>query len=404
VTNGRLAFLSPATMAEEWADRVRQTDPLRTVDVSVLTAVADGLVRHVADGVALDGVDPVHVSVDDLVVLRRVAQDRLAASETGELELMHELDRAIDVLILECVHGHLRHLELDAYADPLTGVGNRRALERDLRMFLAQVERYEHALSVVMIDLDGLKSVNDIEGHEAGDTLIRDLASGCIGRLRSGDGLYRIGGDEFVAVLLHADQAAAEAFLGRVRSVAPLFSYGVATAPGDGTDVAGLLDVADQRLLRQRGAEPHRRRTPTRRAVSALKPTAPGIVVESVTTTMAAEFTSVEVSVRHGEAERTGRADGSASRAAEPRLAAAATLDAIRQLGYEIAAAHVDSAEAVSVGAHDVLTVVLSSPFPDGEVIVAGSAVVRRGVAEAAARAVVQAIPPSLLARQIIRI
>jgi diguanylate cyclase (GGDEF)-like protein len=109
---------------------------------------------------------------------------------------------------------------------------------------------------VVALDLDGLKRINDTEGHAAGDRAITGLASALAGSIRGSDSVYRLGGDEFVVLLPETTPDAVESLLRRIAAWAPSFSYGLASAPSDGADIARILDVADQRLIdgrRQRG-------------------------------------------------------------------------------------------------------------------------------------------------------
>lgn len=401
-------ILSPAeAVAEEWAQRVRASNPLRETDGQVFVAVAEALVRHLDDGEPVRCPEVGELSVSTLTVLRQVGHDRVTSSAEAEdaAGLLSRFDGAVDAMLLDCVEGQMRGLELDAFADPLTGAGNRRALERDLRVFLAQVERYDHPLSIVMIDLDGLKAVNDVQGHEAGDALLRQLSMTFVDELRAGDAFYRVGGDEFVAVLPHADRQSAEAFVERVRAVAPAFSAGVATAPLDGIAVGELIDVADQRLIRHRG--PSR----ARRARAAATPSVPrqevgadAFVVASVTTTVDWERTTIEVLVRQGDMERTGKSSGSTLASAAPSIAASATIDAFRRLGHDLVGAVVESAELRAMADREVVTVIVSTRAGDMELTGTGSAIVRRGVGEAAAVAVIQALGRSLPARQVIQV
>lgn len=85
--------------------------------------------------------------------------------------------------------------------DGLTGLLNRRAFDRQLAQEIARSTRHRHPLSVAMFDLDGLKAANDTLGHAAGDAILRDAASLLGGTLRVHDGCFRIGGDEFAAIL-----------------------------------------------------------------------------------------------------------------------------------------------------------------------------------------------------------
>ena len=87
--------------------------------------------------------------------------------------------------------GRARTLAVDAEADPLTSVANRRALDRELRRALALAERHERSLSVIMFDIDGFKAVNDTYGHSAGDTVLvtvsRVAAAKAVGKSKSDD-------------------------------------------------------------------------------------------------------------------------------------------------------------------------------------------------------------------------
>ena len=97
---------------------------------------------------------------------------------------------------------HQRQLEHMAHYDVLTDLPNRALLADRLRHAMAQAQRRGQQLAVAYLDLDGFKAVNDRHGHEAGDQLLIALAARMKHTLREGDTLARIGGDEFVAVLV----------------------------------------------------------------------------------------------------------------------------------------------------------------------------------------------------------
>ena len=104
-----------------------------------------------------------------------------------------------------------------AMTDPLTELANRRGIELRLDECVATAKRHGSDLSVLMIDLDGLKSVNDVLGHQAGDDLLRTAAD-CIRRqCRRGDIAGRAGGDEFIIILPHADAGRAAKVAERLR-------------------------------------------------------------------------------------------------------------------------------------------------------------------------------------------
>ena len=93
-------------------------------------------------------------------------------------------------------------LERMAHFDPLTNLANRLLLSDRLRQGLANAHRRAQRLAVAYLDLDGFKAINDQHGHEVGDQLLTALAERMKNELREGDTLARIGGDEFVAVLI----------------------------------------------------------------------------------------------------------------------------------------------------------------------------------------------------------
>ena len=103
--------------------------------------------------------------------------------------------------VVEHLDKDIRSLEEIATKDHLTGVYNRRAGEQWLVSDLARLGRGEGALTLALVDLDGLKATNDRYGHRAGDDCLRHLAHTCLGNIREGDWLARWGGDEFVVVL-----------------------------------------------------------------------------------------------------------------------------------------------------------------------------------------------------------
>jgi diguanylate cyclase (GGDEF)-like protein/PAS domain S-box-containing protein len=114
-------------------------------------------------------------------------------------------------------------LQFEADHDPLTGLLNRRGFGRELDRHIEQVRRYGPAGRVLLIDLDGLKGLNDSEGHHAGDRAILHAADALRERFRQTDVVGRLGGDEFAVLLprASADQAvaAAESFLAANRDV-----------------------------------------------------------------------------------------------------------------------------------------------------------------------------------------
>lgn len=151
-----------------------------------------------------------------------------------------------------------RRLHAMAYSDPLTGLANRRAFEQDLAVEVVRARRHEDCLAVLTLDLDALKTINDTEGHERGDVLLTRFAGAIEAELREKGRVYRIGGDEFAAILLHVDPADSSALLAAVtRAVEKVrrdgfprvnTSAGIALLPEDAATPADLMRLSDQRM------------------------------------------------------------------------------------------------------------------------------------------------------------
>jgi diguanylate cyclase (GGDEF)-like protein len=145
--------------------------------------------------------------------------------------------------------------------DSLTGVYNRRKLEEALMVELARAARYKRALSLLMLDIDHFKRVNDGFGHLAGDEVIRHVANVVLACLRESDFLGRYGGEEFVAILPEVDAASAaiagERMRGAVaasraefegKSIAVTISVGIAELGPTPRTAENLLGEADEAL------------------------------------------------------------------------------------------------------------------------------------------------------------
>jgi diguanylate cyclase (GGDEF)-like protein len=151
-------------------------------------------------------------------------------------------------------------LDRQARVDPLTNVLNRRGMEERFQHALASARRRKTPLSVLMVDIDHFKRVNDTFGHDAGDVALRALAVTLTRRLRETDVVARLGGEEFVAILPDTDAAqarsVADALVLRVAEeiVEPVgritISCGVAQVQMDADDAQSVLRRADEALYR----------------------------------------------------------------------------------------------------------------------------------------------------------
>jgi diguanylate cyclase (GGDEF)-like protein len=173
-----------------------------------------------------------------------------------------------------CLSNVTAHEKLSflAYHDALTGLLNRRVMKKVLQRECSRCQRYGHPLSVVFIDLDDFKKVNDTYGHETGDALLRHWAQLLNSCTRSSDVAARFAGDEFVVILPESDSSAAGRLMERVISAArsqPLktastqipvsLSFGIAAMGEEKPDSPeSLLKRADGRLYEAKKGKPHR--------------------------------------------------------------------------------------------------------------------------------------------------
>ncbi|PRY14012.1 diguanylate cyclase (GGDEF)-like protein [Kineococcus rhizosphaerae] len=184
-----------------WARALRATGfPWRSY-LSVPLTSPDGTVLGTLCAGGREAVDP---ALEQHLPEVELAADLLATVLSYELRLEHEARRA-------------EQAEAVAERDALTGVGNRRAWDGALTAEEARAQRLGSTASVLVVDLDGLKTLNDTQGHDAGDALLVQTAQVVRAHLRPGDVLARLGGDEFAALLPTADRATADALLARLR-------------------------------------------------------------------------------------------------------------------------------------------------------------------------------------------
>jgi diguanylate cyclase (GGDEF)-like protein len=169
-------------------------------------------------------------------------------------------------VVLGVVLGHREdRLEQTSVTDALTGLANRRYFNHHLDVELRRRERYASSLSVLLIDVDSLKSINDRWGHRAGDAALRRVADALRATCRTTDVPARYGGDEFMVLAPSTSAAEALELAERLRRVLdreaeasepgahPRVSIGIAGA-GAGSGSAELLEAADQALYEAKAA------------------------------------------------------------------------------------------------------------------------------------------------------
>jgi diguanylate cyclase (GGDEF)-like protein len=150
-------------------------------------------------------------------------------------------------------------LKETSFKDEVTGLYNRRFFSLRLEEELSRYRRFNHPVSVVLLDLDGFKSVNDSLGHAVGDDTLRDVAQILMKHSRGINVVSRYGGDEFAVLLVETSKAGARLYADRIREVVAKYpfshgkvltaSFGVASLPDDEAGTAeDLFRSADEAL------------------------------------------------------------------------------------------------------------------------------------------------------------
>ena len=154
--------------------------------------------------------------------------------------------------------GLRRDLREQAIRDPLTGLFNRRFMEESMNQEVARARRGNSSFGVIMLDMDKFKNLNDTQGHEAGDSVLRGVARLIMENVRAGDVACRFGGDEFIILMpgasLEAATRKAQQLARQLKGQILECSTGVATYPDHGASGAELLRSVDAALYRAKAA------------------------------------------------------------------------------------------------------------------------------------------------------
>lgn len=203
-----------------------------------------------------------HSNTYDLVVLdRSLGVISFRGDEPLEEDQVHQLEALICALVYPLRNALMYKRALDtALKDPVTGINNRAALNATIDREVNLSHRHGYALSVIMLDLDHFKRVNDEHGHLAGDTVLRTVAGRISDCTRGSDMVFRYGGEEFTVVLSNTDIDGAALLAERIRKaiaampividdleISVTVSMGVSTLEA-GDSAATLLNRADAAL------------------------------------------------------------------------------------------------------------------------------------------------------------
>lgn len=215
-------------------------------------------------------------SLEDLkrIVLAKVALIRKAIEEKRKYEEIQERELDVRMKRLQKDLAHINMeihliqtqkemLEREALTDPLTGVMNRRAYERRILEEWERFKRYGHVFSILVIDVDHFKDINDRYGHIAGDLILKELTKRIKNHLRRSDLIFRYGGEEFVVLLPGTNADGAKEVGEKIRKViestkfiykgSPIkvtLSVGVSQVKESDESSTAVFDRADAALYR----------------------------------------------------------------------------------------------------------------------------------------------------------
>jgi diguanylate cyclase (GGDEF)-like protein len=235
----------------------------RTAEANVTSSIVAAQQVGLADG-----------STDSLIVLPLRAGGGPVGLLTGRLEGPAPTKDHLEAATLFAQHTAalidvataLRREQRAAVTDQLTGLLNRRGFDERFHEELRRAASEEMPVSVIVCDCDGLKTMNDLRGHEKGDALLELIASCLRTHKRVSDVAARTGGDEFAVLLPDADIDTALVVANRIRGAItaetlagfrPSASFGVAAFPLHGSTAADVMKVADEALYRakERGGD-----------------------------------------------------------------------------------------------------------------------------------------------------
>lgn len=173
-------------------------------------------------------------------------------------------NEVLKLQVIECLSQRNTFLERDqlaalALTDPVTGLGNHRLFQDQLRTEVERARRHQRELSLIMIDIDHFKLWNDQFGHPAGDNLLREVAELLLKGVRNIDWVARYGGDEFAIILSDTTTEDAFEIAERLRKNFEMtsaakgptkltLSLGIASFPSDAQSPQDLIHTADQTL------------------------------------------------------------------------------------------------------------------------------------------------------------
>lgn len=214
--------------------------------------------KHVRAGGSLTRSLEAYMHLRQALIL--ASQDVFRDSDRPFFELMSRLNRCIDRVQFAIAEGFFEafqaEIQKQAITDPLTGLGNSRRFREALASELKRSDRTGRPFSLVFVDVDDFKDINDRVGHVEADYTLTAIGRALASQLRGSDLVCRWGGDEFIILLPETDRREAVVLAERLRAevlrsrkcAGATISLGVACYPEDGEDYDGLVASADRAL------------------------------------------------------------------------------------------------------------------------------------------------------------
>jgi diguanylate cyclase (GGDEF)-like protein len=219
--------------------------------------------KHVQAGGSLTSALDAYMRLRQAMIL--ASQDVFRDSDRPFFELMTRLNRCIDRILFAIAEGYFSafqaEIEKQAVTDPLTGLGNSRRFREALAAELKRSDRTGRPFSIVFVDIDDFKDINDRIGHVEADYTLTAIGRSLSAQLRGSDLVCRWGGDEFIIMLPETERQEAGVLAERLREAVATcdkcagatISLGVACFPVDGKDYDGLVANADRALYASKG-------------------------------------------------------------------------------------------------------------------------------------------------------
>lgn len=191
--------------------------------------------------------------LQEIAVLKGIKRRETHEQEGGEVTIDEAISR---------IKSEFLRLKSASMFDALTGAFNRDQFDRTLKNEFDRAKRYRSPLSLIVLDIDNFKTINDTYGHPIGDRALKNVAQYFKSHIRSTDQVFRYGGDEF-CVLVPADWKSAAQLIHRTGIIKPLsfpdvpgsisLSFGLAHCPSPAIDIPEMLfEVADKAMMQQK--------------------------------------------------------------------------------------------------------------------------------------------------------